>query len=57
MLIFNILDPPYHGREEMYAGEFKEEDHIRLKNRLDKIKGKAMVCYYSSPLIDELYQD
>ena len=52
-----FLDPPYHGREDMYAGGFKEEDHIRLKNRLNKIKGKAMVCYYSSTLIDELYKD
>lgn len=52
-----FLDPPYHGREDMYAGGFKEEDHIRLKNKLDKIQGKAMVCYYSSPLIDELYRD
>jgi len=52
-----FLDPPYHGREDIYAGGFKEEDHVRLKNRLDKIKGKAMICYYRSPLIDELYQD
>lgn len=51
------LDPPYHGREDMYAGGFQEEDHIRLKSRLDKIEGKAIVCYYNSPLIDELYQD
>lgn len=51
------LDPPYHGREDMYAGGFQSKDHIRLKNRLDKIKGKAIVCYYSSPLIDELYED
>lgn len=52
-----FLDPPYHEREDLYAGGFTEEDHIRLKNRLDKIKGKAIVCYYSSPLIDELYKD
>lgn len=52
-----FLDPPYHGREDMYAGGFQEEDHIRLKNRLDNIKGKAMVCYYPSPLINELYKD
>ncbi|CAK7083241.1 DNA adenine methylase [Tissierella sp.] len=52
-----FLDPPYHEREDLYAGGFKEEDHVRLKNRLDEIKGKAMICYYSSSLINELYQD
>lgn len=52
-----FLDPPYHEHEAMYFGGFEEKDHIRLKKRLDKIKGKAMVCYYSSPLIDELYKD
>ncbi|MBO0555307.1 DNA adenine methylase [Clostridium botulinum] len=52
-----FLDPPYHKHEDMYFGGFEEKDHIRLKKRLDKIKGKAMVCYYSSPLIDELYKD
>lgn len=54
---FFFLDPPYHNHEAMYYGGFEEKDHIRLKNRLDKIKGKAMVCYYSSPLIDDLYKD
>lgn len=52
-----FIDPPYHDHENMYFGGFEEKDHIRLKERLDKIKGKAMVCYYSSPLIDELYED
>jgi DNA adenine methylase len=52
-----FLDPPYHSHENMYFGGFEEKDHIRLKNSLDKVKGKAMVCYYSSSLIDELYKD
>lgn len=51
-----FLDPPYVGYENIYAGGFQREDHIRLRNRLDKIKGKAVVCYYPDPLIDELYQ-
>ena len=54
---FFFLDPPYFGHEDMYYGGFEEKDHIRLKKRLEKIKGKAMLCYYSSPLIDELYKD
>lgn len=52
-----FLDPPYVGYEDIYAGGFTREDHIRLRNRLDKIKGKAMICYYPDPLIDELYSD
>lgn len=52
-----FLDPPYHSHEDMYFGGFQEKDHIRLKNALDMIKGKAIVCYYDSPLISELYED
>jgi len=52
-----FLDPPYVGYEDIYAGGFNREDHIRLRKRLDKIKGKAMVCYYPNALIDELYSD
>lgn len=54
---FFFLDPPYVGNEDIYAGGFTKEDHLRLRKRLDTIKGKAMVCYYSDPLIDELYSD
>jgi DNA adenine methylase len=52
-----FLDPPYHNHENMYFGGFEEKDHIRLKEALSKIKGKAIVCYYDSPLIAELYKD
>ena len=52
-----FLDPPYVGYENIYAGGFQPEDHLRLRRRLEKIKGKAMVCYYPDPLIDELYSD
>lgn len=50
-----FLDPPYVGYENIYAGGFKKEDHKRLRDTLGKIKGKAMVCYYPDPLIDDLY--
>lgn len=52
---FFFLDPPYVGYENIYAGGFQPEDHIRLKNVLENIKGKAMVCYYPDPLVDDLY--
>ncbi|BAH07961.1 DNA adenine methylase [Clostridium kluyveri] len=50
-----FLDPPYFGHEDMYFGGFQEKDHIRLRKVLEGIKGKAMVCYYPDPLIDNLY--
>lgn len=52
-----FLDPPYHNHEDMYFGGFEEKDHIRLCETLSKIEGKAIVCYYITPLIDELYKD
>lgn len=52
-----FLDPPYVGFENIYSGGFQSEDHIRLRKALEKIKGKAMLCYYPNPLIDELYSD
>lgn len=52
-----FLDPPYVGFENIYAGGFQSEDHIRLRKALERIKGKAMLCYYPDPLIDELYSD
>lgn len=52
-----FLHASYHEHEAIYLGGFEEKDHIRLKKRLDRIKGNSMVCYYSSPLIDDLYKD
>jgi Site-specific DNA methylase len=52
-----FLDPPYVGFENIYAGGFKSEDHLRLRKRLETIKGKVMLCYYPDSLIDELYSD
>lgn len=54
---FFFLDPPYVGYENIYAGGFQPEDHKRLRKSLNSIKGKAMVCYYPDPLIDDLYSD
>jgi len=52
-----FLDPPYVGYENIYKGGFQREDHLRLRKSVDSIKGKAMICYYPDPLIDELYSD
>lgn len=49
------VDPPYIGREKYYAGGFTEQDHRDLAELLNKIKGMAIISYYSDPLLDELY--
>ena len=54
---FFFCDPPYYGKEDMYKGSFKKEDHLRLKKALDNIEGKAMVCYYDHKYIRGMYKD
>jgi DNA adenine methylase len=55
------IDPPYYGKEDYYnhsAGElFNIDDHKRLRDTLEDIKGKALVSYYGTPEIMELYKD
>lgn len=53
-------DPSYYGKEFYYNhhGEiFKLEDHKRLLNKLNNIKGKTLVSYYQTPEIFEMYKD
>lgn len=54
---FHFIDSPYVGCEDLYSGGFSKDDHYNLRKMLDQINGKAMVCYYQDPLIDELYCD
>lgn len=49
------VDPPYIGREKMYAGGFGEKDHRDLASMLGSIQGKAIVSYYADPLLNEIY--
>lgn len=49
-------DPPYYEAEGYYAEEFLVSDHVRLKERLDKIRGKFILTYNDCPFIRELYQ-
>lgn len=60
------LDPPYTGVQKdpdvktgftYYGDKFTKEDHIRVAECLNNIKGKAIVSYYPHPLTDELYKD
>lgn len=50
------LDPPYYNTEKYYPDRFLPEDHIRLKNALDGIKGKFLLSYNDCLEIRELYQ-
>ena len=51
------LDPPYYEAEKYYNGAFGSEDHLRLKNRLDCIKGKFVLSYNDCDFIRQLYSD
>ncbi len=54
---FHFIDPPYWGTEGLYAGDFKMEDHERLRNAVENLQGKAMICYYDHPEIRQLYKN
>lgn len=53
---FHFMDPPYFGCEDLYKGGFKVEDHERLRNTVEDLKGKVMICYYDHPEIRKLYK-
>lgn len=57
---FFYLDPPYHTTEKYYKNEstgFSEEDHLRLRDCLNNIKGKFLLSYNDDELIRELYKN
>lgn len=51
------LDPPYFHAEEYYTVGFNGEDHIRLHNALERIKGKFILSYNDCAEARELYKD
>lgn len=51
------LDPPYYDAEDYYQNEFLPEDHVKLKNILDGIKGKFILSYNDCNYIRNLYSD
>ncbi|MBU1992002.1 DNA adenine methylase [Patescibacteria group bacterium] len=61
-----FIDPPYMGQtsKEFYYNKshnkipvFTEQDHILLAGILNNIKGKAIVSYFPTELLKELYPD
>ena len=55
------LDPPYHTTEKYYKGTegsfFNTEDHIRLKDCLDNMKGKFILSYNDDEFIRDMYKE
>lgn len=49
------LDPPYYEAENYYPDRFQPEDHIRLRDALNKIKGKFLLSYNDCEEIEKLY--
>ena len=49
------LDPPYYQTEKYYPDRFQPEDHTRLKETLDKVRGKWILSYNDCPEIRNLY--
>jgi len=54
---FFYIDPPYHGCENDYGkGLFSREDFTRLRDILDKVKGKFILSLNDVPEIRHLYK-
>ena len=52
------LDPPYFNTEAYYENvEFGTEDHKRLRDVLNNIKGKFLLSYNDCEEIREFYKD
>ncbi len=49
------LDPPYYETEKYYPNRFMPEDHIRLKEALDRVKGRFILSYNDCEYIRMLY--
>lgn len=50
-------DPPYHNTEKYYDNSFTEDDHIKLKDCLSKIKGNFILSYNDDDFIRNLYKE
>lgn len=50
-------DPPYHLAEGYYDVQFTENDHFRLKNALDNVKGKFILSYNDDSFVRDLYKE
>lgn len=53
---FFYCDPPYYETEGHYAVVFTKEDHVRLRDTLQRIRGKFLLSYNDCEFIRELYK-
>jgi DNA adenine methylase len=52
------LDPPYWKTENYYSNhDFDRDDHERLANVLDEVKGKFSLSYYDFDLLSEWFPE
>lgn len=52
------LDPPYWKTENYYSNhDFDRDDHERLANVLDEVKGKLSLSYYDFDLLHEWFPE
>jgi len=50
------LDPPYFGTDNKHIIDFKDEnEHYKLRDRLDHLKGRFLLTYNNHPKIRKLY--
>jgi DNA adenine methylase len=57
---FLYLDPPYVNTESYYqklAGQFTQQDHIKLRDLLKAHKGTFLLSYEADPFVADLYSD
>ena len=51
-------DPPYWNAEHYYGKDsFGQDDHYKLAELLNRVKGRVMITHYQNGLYDELYKD
>lgn len=56
--IFIYFDPPYYQKgSNLYMNYFKDEDHLRLKIIIEKLKNKWIVSYDNHEFIKNIYSN
>ncbi len=54
--VFFYLDPPfYHKAQRLYRFAFDDQDHIRLRNYLVKLKKPWLISYDNAAMIKNIY--
>lgn len=54
--VFYYLDPPFFEKaEDLYRYCFEDDDHVRLRDRLLKLRAKWLLSYDSADQVEALY--